>query len=270
MKLVDLIAQYLAFLTAKGLSSHTRRTYGNQMRHYAHWWESTHQTAPGMEAFCEEDLFAYIQGEEKRGQRPRSRHSKACALRSFGKWLVAFGHIADNPAARLPLPRLDDPQRELMSAAEVAALLSACDRFPRHERGILAKAILVTFLSTGVRRSELLTLCVADIDIAAKILIVRHGKGGKYRQMPLHEEACAALAAWLAVRSPHAPTDSLFLSQAFAGRPIRTRTARGISSPTCWLKTGWTSRRSRTCSGIRASRRPGPTSAPTWTANGAR
>jgi integrase/recombinase XerD len=62
------------------------------------------------------------------------------------------------------------------------------------------KAIVTTFLYTGLRSNELRLLDVEDLDFEAGNLFVRFGKRAKQRIVPLHEEAAAALVAHLAGR----------------------------------------------------------------------
>jgi site-specific recombinase XerD len=63
------------------------------------------------------------------------------------------------------------------------------------------RAIITTFLYTGLRSNELRLLDVADIDFEAMTVFVRFGKRSKQRIVPLHAEAAAALDAHLAGRA---------------------------------------------------------------------
>jgi integrase/recombinase XerD len=63
------------------------------------------------------------------------------------------------------------------------------------------KAIVYTFLYTGVRSHELEMLDVEDIDLEARTLLVRFAKRGKQRIIPLHAEAIKAIEAHLAGRT---------------------------------------------------------------------
>lgn len=63
------------------------------------------------------------------------------------------------------------------------------------------RAILTTFLYTGLRASELCALDVADIDLEALTVFVQCGKGAKQRIVPLHTEAATALEAHLQGRT---------------------------------------------------------------------
>ena len=64
------------------------------------------------------------------------------------------------------------------------------------------EALLNLFLYTGLRVSECADLRVSDVVLNGKDskVIVRAGKGRKYREIPLHKTARQALKAYLAVR----------------------------------------------------------------------
>jgi integrase len=55
------------------------------------------------------------------------------------------------------------------------------------------KTFLTTVYSCGLRRAEALALTVNDIDKDRMVLIVRSGKGGKYREVPLPKSTYEAL-----------------------------------------------------------------------------
>jgi integrase/recombinase XerD len=63
--------------------------------------------------------------------------------------------------------------------------------------GLRNRAILETLYSTGLRRSELVDLKLYDLDVAHGVLLVRHGKGGKDRMVPVGERALAWLDRYL-------------------------------------------------------------------------
>ena len=45
--------------------------------------------------------------------------------------------------------------------------------------------MLMTLYSTGMRRAEMCRLKVADIDSERMVIHIRHGKGGRDRDVPL-------------------------------------------------------------------------------------
>jgi integrase len=58
-------------------------------------------------------------------------------------------------------------------------------------------AILLTFLKTGIRESELAALELDDIDFPHDELTVREGKGKKERKIPLMPELKRALLRYV-------------------------------------------------------------------------
>mgnify|MGYP001568835846 CR=1 FL=1 len=54
-------------------------------------------------------------------------------------------------------------------------------------------ALLIRILAeTGMRRSEVVNLCWEDIDADQRRLVIRNGKGGKMRIVPMTSELCEA------------------------------------------------------------------------------
>jgi site-specific recombinase XerD len=61
--------------------------------------------------------------------------------------------------------------------------------------------VLTLFLQLGLRVSELVNFHVADVDLTERLLIVRNGKGGKDRAIPLEKRSYTALKTYLAYRA---------------------------------------------------------------------
>jgi integrase/recombinase XerD len=126
------------------------------------------------------------------------------ALRGFGAWLVRTRRRRWNPAAELVLPRRPRRlPRAVLSAGEVERILGRLDT--SSPLGLRDRAILETFYSTGLRRRELLSLRVDDVDIAEGEVRVHRGKGGRDRVVPIGRRALAWIQRYLQeVRPQHA------------------------------------------------------------------
>jgi integrase len=90
-----------------------------------------------------------------------------------------------------------------LSLAEVKALLAAC-RADQTAAGRRDGALLAILLGSGLRRSEVVGLDLADFDPAAGSLKVRGGKGGKDRTVYLPRWGRQLVAEWLPVRGVRA------------------------------------------------------------------
>jgi integrase/recombinase XerC len=162
------------------------------------------------------------------GRKPAGVNRRLAGLRAFFAWAVKTGSMASNPAAavkglrqarRVPkaldtqevykLQRTAAAQRQLAEAkARKGNITPAVANAQRDE------AVLNLLLYTGLRVGEVASLHVADVvlnDRSGKV-IVRSGKGRKYREVPLHKEARNAVATYLEVR-PQEQGESLFLGQ---------------------------------------------------------
>jgi integrase/recombinase XerD len=136
-------------------------------------------------------------------------------VRRFFAWLCRTGVIPANPAADLDLPRKQ--ARHLPKALtpdEITRLLAIPN--PADPFGLRDRVILELFYASGIRRTEMVNLDHGDYDPATRTLLVRKGKNGKSRLLPIGERAAAWLDRYLAGSRPlfnHLPQESaLFLS----------------------------------------------------------
>ena len=90
--------------------------------------------------------------------------------------------------------------------------------------GVRDRALFELAYSSGLRVSELTSLDLEALDRASGEVRVT-GKGAKTRIVPVGEQALAAIAAWLPVRSRLAPADAAAL---FVGRTGKRVTAREV------------------------------------------
>ena len=121
------------------------------------------------------------------------------------------------------------------------ALLRAARAEPDPRLRLRDEALLALLVYAGVRIQEACDVQLRDLDLASGTLVVRSGKGGKARRLPLHSEAQRTLSRYLQeVRCPEGlpPIGSeqerapllVGMQRAVAGRPlvpgIKTRVAR--------------------------------------------
>jgi integrase/recombinase XerD len=119
-------------------------------------------------------------------------------LRQFYRFLCSEGGRVDNPCAAIDPPKQGRALPNVLSEAEVEALLDAAARQGGPE-GARLTALLELLYATGLRVSELVGLPLAGLHANGISVIVR-GKGGKERMVPLSQPAREALAAYLPLR----------------------------------------------------------------------
>ena len=96
-------------------------------------------------------------------------------------------------------------QPRILSITEVGSLLEAARRLPPvgSLRPATAATLFGLLYTTGLRIGEALALDIGDLDHSDRILIVRKGKFGKSRVLPLRDSTVAALVRY--VRHPLHP-----------------------------------------------------------------
>ena len=119
-----------------------------------------------------------------------------CALRFF--YGVTLGE-AEVPE-RIPYAREPRKLPVVLSADEVVQFLESVS-------SLKSRAALTTAYAAGLRASEVAGLGVADIDSARGVILVRHGKGAKDRNVMLSPQLLRILRAY---RGLVRPTTYLF------------------------------------------------------------
>lgn len=142
---------------------------------------------------------------------------KLSSLRAFFRFLHKRGVIEGNPAAAVRGPRkkqglpraldVDDAFRlvEAPVKTPVAPARRLSDRELLRHRELRKRdaALLELLYGTGLRVSEVCALVIGDVDrqrYGTPMVLVRHGKGGKSREVPLSGAADRALALYLKER----------------------------------------------------------------------
>lgn len=116
------------------------------------------------------------------------------AVRAFCRVAVRERWLAADPTA--PIPPIKAP-RPLPRAIPHPVLADALDTLdPRSPEERRLAAVLEVGYATGLRATELASLCVGDIDRATGLVMVRRGKGGEPRIAVIGGRAVAALDAW--------------------------------------------------------------------------
>ena len=96
----------------------------------------------------------------------------------------------------LPYPKVRRKLPKILSREEVARLIDASS-------SLFERALLMVLYGTGMRRSEIARLKLADSDSQRMVIHVVNGKGGKDRDLPLSPtllETLRALWRWLKPR----------------------------------------------------------------------
>lgn len=215
------LEQYQAFLLYQPLSNKTRATYLTQVRQFC--------------TYLKQGVFEY-------GHPLKEDHARDYAVRDY-KTQLKIVHRRKPSTINLMLAAVDHFYRFLqmdqaavrretlpkqapraLEPEEQKRFLRAVERC----KSVRNRAIAMLLLYTGLRVSECSQLDLQDVVLSARkgMVIVRDGKGGAYREIPLNSEVREILRAWL--RERHAKfqgtTDTAFFlnrqGQRLLPRPI--------------------------------------------------
>lgn len=154
------------------------------------------------------DIRQYVAARHKSGIGAKSIQRELAAIRSFFRFLLKKQFVDQNPAQGVQAPKVSKKLPKTLDVDQVAGMLSAK---PDSILEIRDLAMFELFYSSGLRLSELVMLDNADLSMSEGFLRVRHGKGGKQRQVPVGSKAIKAIQQWLAYR-PDCESPALFVS----------------------------------------------------------
>ncbi|MDE1976260.1 MAG: tyrosine recombinase [Elusimicrobia bacterium] len=198
--------RFLAHLrAARNFSPHTLRAYGADLGHFLALGGA--RLPSEMDRDRIRTYLARLQAQT--GFARNSVLRRMSAVRSFARYLRKEGALFVDPFANVPMPKKQPRLPRFLSEAEMAELLDAAlkqGRFSARD-----KAVLELLYSSGLRRSEVSSLNVGDVDFfsgAARVM----GKGGAERLVPVGSRSLAALKRYLDARPGTSGGDPLFLN----------------------------------------------------------
>lgn len=170
-------------------------------------------------------IQSYIKTRHRTGLGRRSLQREVSAIRSFLQFLVKNRHIEDNPAKYVKAPKAAKRLPKTLDHDQINGLMNSVPESILEQRDL---AIWELFYSSGLRLSELANLNLEDVDLKQGSLLVKRGKGGKSRVLPVGRCAIDAIQTWLKNRGSLATreTSALFLTKQgnrLSGRSIESR-----------------------------------------------
>ena len=191
--------RYLTHMGVMGQSPNSVASSQGALRRFIRWCQERSVLRPSqVDRALVERFQQHLFHHRKQNGEPLSTRSQQFLLipiRQWFSWLAKKGHLPYSPAAELELPKVVRRlPKAILSASETEAVLAVPDL--KTPIGLRDRAILETFYSTGIRRTELTRLALQDVDRERGTVMIRQGKGGKDRMIPIGERALAWIAAY--------------------------------------------------------------------------
>lgn len=239
------IDSFLDYLRIQDRSERTISSYQTDLYDFMGWFEETHGRPPAVVSVTPLDGREYRRHlAQSREMKPTTINRRLAALRTYFTWATENELVVSNPLRTLRTLPQPPRQPRWLTRQETYALLRAASEAVQlaAAKGLTAssqlarrnQAILALLLHAGLRVSEVCALRQNDIILNPRSgwVIVRFGKGRKYREVPLNNDARKALAGWLDAQTN--PTYRLgsdwgdsesnpYLFQGSRGGPLRPR-----------------------------------------------
>jgi len=182
------LTQFLEWSSAMGYSPRTIEGREQMLRCFMGWCADRGLDTPqDVTRPILERYRRFVYHERKPNHLPLSfstQQNRLVPVKAFFKWLTKHNYILSNPASELELPRVHRRlPRHVLTEDEVERILNHTQL--HGARGIRDRAIIETLYATGLRRSEVASLTLYDVDLENGTLLVREGKGKKDRMVPL-------------------------------------------------------------------------------------
>jgi site-specific recombinase XerD len=133
---------------------------------------------------------------------PSSTALIGTCLRSFYRWAVRRRHVKHSPTADLAPGERDRPLPRALPAWQIRQLLAKLDQIlydlDADERAEWERnrMIVLCYLYTGLRLSELARLTWNRVDLDEGFITVIQGKGRRDRRIPIHVRLLQELRVW--------------------------------------------------------------------------
>jgi integrase/recombinase XerC len=182
--------KFLSYLQAiKNASVHTLRNYGMDLADFQGFAQTE-----DIKLVDKRMIRGYLAHLNQKQATKRTILRRLSALRSFFKYLLKEGAIAQNPLEEIDAPKLEKTIPAPLTREELDRLFQQPDT--QTYLGFRDRAIIELFYSSGLRISELVGLNRRDFDAENLTLRVK-GKGKKERIIPITKNAAAWISSYL-------------------------------------------------------------------------
>ena len=199
---MDDIARYGAYLTnEKHASQNTISSYLRDVTQFSEYLDS-HDCA--IRDADSEMVQGYMNWMLGRGKSAASVTRFLASVKSFYNYLLANGDMKTNPAKGVAAAKVERKYPEILSSKEVELFLEQPQCVDA--KGFRDHAMLELLYATGIRVSELISLNVTDLNLAAGF--IRCASRGKERIIPLYHTAIKALTDYVRTIRPQLIADT--------------------------------------------------------------
>ncbi len=187
--------EILGFITylhnVKKTSNNTEMSYKRDLTKFRKYMEE--QGVESVDQITATNLNSFILYLEKNGFAAATISRNIAAIKAFFHYSFKEGTIKSDPSEALKSPKIEKRVPEVLTPEEVVRLLEQ----PKGDapKELRDKAMLELLYATGIRVSELISICVDDINLQMGYIVCKDAN--KERIIPFGSEAKHALIHYL-------------------------------------------------------------------------
>jgi integrase/recombinase XerD len=170
-----------SFLQVKRMIGFKFQTQERHLQHLDHfYYYNGYQGTTFTKSMLEEFIY-------NKDERPCTHRNKEIIMNQFTTWLMGRGISAYVPEIRTEVPH-SKYIPHIYTTEELRRFFHAVDTYPATPNSFrnTVDPVLFRFLyGTGVRLSEALNLCIADIFLEEAYVMIKQSKNGKHRIVPM-------------------------------------------------------------------------------------
>ena len=202
---MDLIEQFKSYLTTeKKSSANTVSSYVRDLTQFDRYLQNEGTALDQVDTSVIEGYDSWLTGK---GKSAATVIRSLASLKCFYGWMVSNGRMESNPALQAKSVKVERKLPQVLTSQEVELLLSQPQCVD--QKGYRDHAMLELLYATGIRVSELISLDVEHVNLAAGF--IRCYSKNKERIIPLYPGAVRAISDYvrnvrpqLAVEGEHA------------------------------------------------------------------
>jgi integrase/recombinase XerC len=193
---VDSFRRFLEF--EKRYSPHTTLAYTTDIAAFLSFLQSTYEIANPDEV-RHTHVRSWIVDLIDAGLDPRSVNRKLSTLRTYFRFLLKMGHVSQNPLKKVIPPKA---RKQLPSVVDEKSLSRLRESFGENKvfSQIRDQAVIELLYGLGLRRAELISLKVTDVDFS-RMQVKVFGKRQKERIVPFGKDLAEFVQHYMKLRS---------------------------------------------------------------------
>ena len=190
----ELIPEFLNYISVeRGLAKNTLMAYERDLTGYVSYLEEV-AGVKTPDAIRHGHISAYMMVQKKDKLAATSICRSLAAVRMFHRFMVRESFAKEDPTGLVDTPRLWKRIPDVLTQAEVIAMIDAANG--RDAQSVRDRAVLELFYASGLRVSELVALRLEDVNLETGIVLCM-GKGSKERLIPVGGKARESLEKYL-------------------------------------------------------------------------